>query len=331
MLGAIDRMYATGLLEGVWPRVTPGDTLVVRVVGQPRVAFTAAAAYDNDRGGRAWGLIQRHASLARRPALLSAAIDLGGLEHSASASARIYANPASGLAWSIGAFVREHAIRAYEEDVIRSSEVWRSGGWIGVDLPHILQERHVVASVRGEFIDEESGRGGFSFGPMLRWTSVQAPGDVIGIPTTLEAEQRFGEIDYSRLQLSGSHIVRIAKAQVAALADLRAVSSDAPADVPPALGDDHMIPGLRWGQMRGPVRAVAGLDAAYPIGAGFVRIAARTGAITNEIDDVFDARDLTSGALIGVIFPTPLGALDVSYGISDRGTGRFDISIGQRF
>lgn len=40
---------------------------------------------------------------------------------------------------------------------------------------------------------------------------------------------------------------------------------------------------------------------------------------------------LVAGAQLGIFFATPLGSLDLSYGYATRGTGRFDISIGQRF
>lgn len=327
---AVDRLYATGLVEAVWPRVDGRDQLVLRIVGQPKVAVSAAGHFESDRGGRAWGVVERYAAFLNRPAVLSASAQLETLARSASLAARIHSSRGVGAGWSVGGFIDEESIRFFEEDEILTQDVVRAGGWLGIELPHILRKRVATGSVRAEWVDVEEGADGLAWGPLLRWASVEPPASVIGIPFTLEAERRWGDFTYTRLALGGSIGTTAGRLQVAALADVRGVNRGAPLDVQPSLGEDHTIPGLQWGERRGLVRTAAGIDAAYPFFSGFVRVRVRSGAISDEVERIDDARWVTGGQL-GVFFPTPLGAVDVTYGLASRGGGRFDVSIGQRF
>jgi hypothetical protein len=56
----------------------------------------------------------------------------------------------------------------------------------------------------------------------------------------------------------------------------------------------------------------------------------RSGAISDELERIDDAK-WVAGAQLGVIFPTPLGAVEAAFGSATHGGGRFDLSIGQRF
>ncbi|MGQ0813949.1 MAG: patatin-like phospholipase family protein [Gemmatimonadota bacterium] len=333
---ALDRLYATGLFEAVWPRVEQRGTdqhptMVVRLVGQPKVSLTAAAHYENDRGGRAWGSIDRYSMFARRPAVWSAAASLGGLERSAALSTRVFSSRAAGLAWSLGAYAQERQVRFFDEDVIGSKEVLRTGGWLALELPHILRKRFAVGGLRAEWIDLEDGASGFAVGPLVRWASVKPPASVVGIPFTLEAERRWGDFTYSRVTVSGSRTLELRGWQIAALGDVRVTRGDTPPDVQPSLGDDHMIPGFVWGERRDASRVVAGVDVAYPFYAGFIRLRTRSGAVGADLEETLDAGRWIGGAQLGIILPTPLGALEAGYGYATRGSGRFDVSIGQRF
>jgi hypothetical protein len=118
--------------------------------------------------------------------------------------------------------------------------------------------------------------------------------------------------------------------QLAIGIDLRAVSSGAPNDVKPTLGDEHAIPGLRWGEFRGRARAVGAVDVALPIRSGFARLRARTGAVTDEFDELDNAAWVTGGQL-GVYWQLPIGVLEAGYGLATRGDGRFEISVGRGF
>lgn len=332
---ALDQLYASGLIEAAWPRVEDREnaaapTLVVRIVGQPALAASVAGHFENDRGGRAWGVLDRYGAIANRPAVLSVAAGFETLLRTATLSSRIHSTGASMAAWSLGAFGQESSVRSFDEDVIETTDVLRAGGWAGIELPHILRKRAAIAAVRAELIKVEDGIDGLAVGPHLRWSSVDPPGQVIGIPFTLEAEWRWGDVEYNRFAAGGSFMLPLTPLQLAIVGDVRVVTRNAPPDVQPSLGAEHMIPGLQWGEHRGVVRAAAGVDTAYPLLSGFVRTRLRTGTIADELDAIHETRWI-SGAEIGVFFPTPLGALDVRYGLATRGGGRFDVSLGQRF
>jgi hypothetical protein len=176
----------------------------------------------------------------------------------------------------------------------------------------------------------EADRDGWSYGPLFRWSTIAPPTTVVGLPFRLEAEHRWGAFAYSRVALDGSRSLEHNGVRLAALGTVRAVSDGAPADVHPSLGEDHMIPGMRWGEQRGLTRVTAGIDAAYPIATGFVRLRLRSGVIADALDEIDDRRWI-SGAHFGVVFPTPLGAFEAGFGSATRGGGRFDISVGQKF
>lgn len=335
ILRAIDRMYATGLVEAVWPRVqpTPSDdhvTLIVRVVGQPRTSLAVAAHFENDRGGRAWGMLDRFTSVGGQAAVMSVSSTLGGLERALAGALRVHFNRASGLALSTGVSGREQQVRFFDEDAVETSDVARAAAWVGLELPHVLRERFTTLSGHAEWIDVEADRSGWTYGPRIRWSTIAAPGTLVGLPFVLEAERRWGAFDYTRFILSGSRSLHAGPLQLAVVADYRLARGEAPPDVRPTLGDQHAVPGLRWGEQRGRTRLVTGVDGAYPIATGFVRASLRSGSVAPGAF-AFDESVWTTGAQLGVIFPTPLGALDVSYGIATRGGGRFEVSAGQRF
>ena len=54
---AIDKLFSTGLFEGVWPRTTKSSdsTLFVRLNAPPHSSLSAGAFYENDRGGNRLG------------------------------------------------------------------------------------------------------------------------------------------------------------------------------------------------------------------------------------------------------------------------------------
>ena len=330
ILAAVDDLYATGLLEAVWPRVTEGDTLVIRVIGQPQISLNAAANYENDRGGRAWGSLDHNASLFRRPTILSAAAMLSPLDKSLSLSARMHSTMRAAVTATFGTHLLERTVRFYGDDTIAEQDVVRAGGWLVFDTPHILREYFIAGGMRAEWIDVENGTDGAAVGPFVRWSSVPAPAEPVGALTFLEAERRWGGHDYTRAAAGVSQSLRLRHVRAAVVADARMVSRDAPVDEHTSLGDDHFIPGMRWGEYRGLARVGAGFDVAYPIASGFMRLRARSAAIGDDVGDAFD-NVWVSGAQIGIFFPTPLGSLDLNYGHATRGAGRFDISIGQRF
>jgi NTE family protein len=337
VLAAADRLYSTGLFVGIWPQVaesrdtTANPALVVQVIGPPRLSLSFGAGFDNDRGGRGWIALDRYASVARRPAVLTAAISTDGLRRWGALSARVYAHSRPGVAWGAGAYVQESSIRMFAEDVRTTVELLRGGGWLGLEFPRILREYLITLTGHAESVDPENAVGGGSFGPVLRLTSIPSEATVVGTPLLLEGEARWGRVQYQRISLAGSLVLAQKPLQSAAFVDLRAVSTDAPLDVHPALGDQHAVPGLRWGEGRGRARLVLGIDAAYPAPmGGFARLRIATGAVADEPKHWDDAR-WVSGAQLGGIWRIPLGSLEVGYGHATVGDGRFDVSIGRSF
>jgi hypothetical protein len=235
------------------------------------------------------------------------------------------------FAFSTGAHVIEREVRFFADDAVRHQEVLRIGGWAGIEFPHVLKERMVVASARAEYVNVEEGVDGLAFGPLIRIAAIAAESRVVGLPLLIEAERRWGDVSYARAVLHGSVGFGAKRGpQLAIGIDLRAVSSGAPNDVKPTLGDEHAIPGLRWGEFRGRARAVGAVDVALPIRSGFARLRARTGAVTDEFDELDNAAWVTGGQL-GVYWQLPIGVLEAGYGLATRGDGRFEISVGRGF
>ena len=334
---AIDRLYSTGLFEGVWPRVLPaGDTsqppvLVVRVEAPPRVSLSGNAHFENDRGGRVWLSLDKQDRIGTLPTMFSVAGTAGSLERWATASMRIHMRTRSAFAWSAGAHVLESGVRFFQDDALTTTELFRAGGWIGWEWPHILRARLLTVTGRADWIDTEGNdTSGWAVGPVIRYSAVAAQARPVGWPLLVEVEHRWGSQGYSRAQLRASHVFGKRRTLLALGIDLRGVSADAPIDVLPSLGDEHAIPGLRWGELRGQARAVTGADLAVPVQPGYLRLRTRIGAVSDELDD-WQHTHWEKGAELGFFMRTPIGVIEVGYGIATRGDGRFDVSLGRNF
>ncbi|MGH7469345.1 MAG: patatin-like phospholipase family protein [Longimicrobiales bacterium] len=336
VLAALDRLFTTGLLEGVWPHVsvsradTSQPVLHIRMDAAPVQALAFGARYDNDLGGQGWATIDRHGALGGRPAVFSMASSAGGLQQWASLSARIHSLRVRGWTWSVGAHVQEREVRIFDDEPRADLEVVRAGGWIGIESPFLLRRGLFSLLGRAEQVAPEDAATGSAIGPLFRLASVPPAGQVIGLPLLVEAERRWGSRTYTRVALSGSRGTQWKALQVAALIDARAVSARAPVDVLPALGDEHAIPGLRWGERRGRARIVAGADAALPMLNGHVRLRLRAGAVSTNVDD-WNTSDGMVGAELGAIWSIPIGMIEAGYGLASDGQGRFNLAIGRRF
>ena len=332
---ATDRLFSSGLFNGVWPRVVPAadsaapPLLVVRVEAPPRLMLSGNAHYENDRGGRVWLSLHKQDRIGMLPTVFGVAGSVGSLERWGTASVRIHLRTPAALAWSMGAHAAESSVRLFDDDALSSTDVLRLGGWLGFEFPHILRVRLLTLTAHAEWIDIEDGRSGSALGPLVRYSAVAAQARPVGWPFLAEAERRWGDLAYTRIALRASHVVGRRGPQMAIGFDVRAVSSAAPIDVRPALGDEHAIPGLRWGEARGRARVVTGVDLAHPLGSGFIRLRARTGAVTEELDQ-WRGRWETGGQL-GFFMRTPIGVVEAGYGIATRGDGRFDVSVGRDF
>jgi hypothetical protein len=263
--------------------------------------------------------------------MLTAAAQSDGLERWAALSARIYPGSALRTTWSVGGHVQEISVRTFSEDTRVTKEVVRAGGWFGLELPHILRDRVVTLTARAEWIDLETGSAGEAIGPALRVSSLPSDARAVGVPLLLEAQARWGAYRYAQAGAAASRTFAWRALRLAPLVDVRVVTSDAPVDVRPALGDQHAVPGLRWGEQRGRARAVAGADAAYPVAfGGYARLRLRSGAITQEPAQWTDARWVT-GAQVAGVWRIPFGTLEAGYGHATIGDGRFDLSLGREF
>ena len=282
-----------------------------------------------DRGGRGWASLERYASLAGRPATLAAAAQVGGIERWGTLSARVYLGGRPALAASVGAHIKERDVRFYADDLVGSKEALRAGGWLGVELPRVLRERLGTAALVAEWVDVEDGPSGASLGPLVRFTSLGQDMLVVGVPMLLEGERRWGGVSYTRLAVSGSLPFSLGPLLLAPLVDVRGVSPAAPSDVRPALGDEHAVPGLRWGEGRGRTRIVGGVDAALPVLAGYLRLGVRAVAVSEEREAWRD--QWHGGARASAFWRGPFGVVDVGYGQSTRGRGRVELSLGRRF
>ena len=331
VLDAVDRMYASGFTESVWPRVDSGETLIVHVDSRPNGSLDAALGYDNDRGGRLWGSAQRRFSTVGAPTELELAGSITGLEQWGSLSVRRASLWIPPISWAASGYVKEaHARFVRDPDETSEHEVSRVGGWIGIERRAVFPDHIITASFVAERIEDES-KAGSSFGPLLTF-GVPNASPIVGVIPAVEVERRFGEWNYSRASARGSLGSGLRRFKFAVVADGAITDKSAPADVLPALGDDRAMPGMRWGEERGRARAVGGFDAAYPIPlGGHVRVRARAGAAPLTLSGFESSRNWVLGGEIGGVWSLPVGSIIVAGGFNSRGRSRFDILAGQVF
>ncbi|HEX6938128.1 MAG TPA: patatin-like phospholipase family protein [Longimicrobiales bacterium] len=346
VLAAVDRLYATGLFTGVWPSVQPAPAgsgpehatreraprLRIQLEMNERTRLAGAAGYDNDRGGRVWAAF-RHRILLGTPAELGIAASGHRLERWTEVSARRYTLWHPPLAWGFGGGYREVDVRRFAGgDVVGETRVRRAGGWAGADWRRVAPALLAVLALQGEWISVEGGGDGVAWGPMLRLDGEDSPVRVVGRAPRLEAEARWGAFEYRRVRAGGSIDGRLGRLRVAAVADAAHTAGSAPPDALPTLGDDHLVPGLEWGEFRSRTRAAIGIDAAYPIPLeGFVRIRLRAAAVDDPLDRPgADTRGI-AGAELGALWPTPAGPLLLAVGAATDGGWRMDVNVGPVF
>ena len=346
----VDRLYATGLVNGVWPRVEDArgalamssdgngrpirerrDVLVVRVDANPRISLAGSLGYDNDRGGRIWAHVQQRFARSQ-PLEVGAAAAMDGLERWGEGSLRLYSFRWP-LSWTTGGHYRETAARVSEPDTARGErEVRRAGGWVASELRRIYPDWLAAAGAHVEWIGLEGGPHGLSWGPFLRVSTASAPSQVVGSPTELEVDLRFGEVGYRAISFRGSRTLPARGVLAAAVVDLALTDERAPLDVQPALGDRHAVPGLRWNEERGRGRFVGGVDLARPlVMSGYLRLRARAGAVTGPRAKGGEGSAWVGGAALEGLWTTPFGPVLVGVGASTRRTWRLDVGLGHVF
>jgi predicted acylesterase/phospholipase RssA len=335
VFAAADRLYASGFIRGVWPRVEVGSDaarprLVVHVDPGPPTRFAVAAAYDTDRGGRIWSAARHR--LGSLPVELIASGSLGSIDRLATLETRGVFNAAPALSWTVGAVYRESDLRLFEgERRMGERELTRAGAWAGLDWRSVARELHGSLTLRGDRVHDSGGPDGVTVGPSLSLRTTGNGSRVVGLPLRVEAETRFGELEYQRVRLAGSLDAQSRRWRFAAVADIAAAHGDAPLDVLPALGDDHAVPGLPWGRERQRTRAIAGVDVAYPIFLdGYLRLEVRGGFAADRLQSWNDVPWTLGTGLTGV-WLTPLGAVQLGTAASEHGDWRIHFGIGPRF
>jgi len=331
VLNAVDRMYASGFTESVWPRVDSTGALIVHIDPRPNGSLDAAFGYDNDRGGRAWGSAQRRFGTIGAPTELELAGSITRFEKWGSLGVRRASLWFPPVTWTASGYLKKTDARFVRNgDETGEREVSRAGGLTGIERRAVFPDHIITASFLAERIAEE-GKAGTSYGPLLSF-GVPEAGRIVGVTPYVELERRFGDWDYSRAAARASLGSSLRRFKFAVVADGAITDKDAPSDVLPALGDDRAMPGMRWGEERGRARAIGGLDAAYPIPlGGHARIRARGGAAPLTLRGFESSRNWVLGAEIGGVWSLPVGSIIVAGGFNSRGRSRFDIIAGQVF
>jgi hypothetical protein len=181
-----------------------------------------------------------------------------------------------------------------------------------------------------EWIDDGLADG-LAWGPTLRISSPTPNATIVGTPTMFEAEWRFGDFDYRLFRAAGSAGTRLGGLRAAVVGDVTFTQGDAPLDAWPSPGDENAMPGLRYGAMRAPAMAIAGVDLA--VASPFeshTRLRLRAGTIANEPADLASNR-WRAGAAVGVLWWTPLGKLVVEAGLMEGGSWLLRLDIGPTF
>lgn len=359
VLEAVDRLYATGLVSAVWPwvEVDPAapdaPTLNVLVEAADERSLDLAIAYENDRGGRAWGALRTRPRTAT-PTEFSIALSGDRLDAWAALSARVVPPRLLPLATTAGTHYRRADARFFDDgNGFETRRVGRAGGWVGVErrwlgrVPGLSDEPMSAASadrvlsltVLAEHIDVEAGRSGFGIGPRLSLHGAERVEPRIGLPFLAEIEARLGEFRYQTARLSGT-LGPAGAARIETrrgvwwglVADIAAARGQAPPDALPALGDERLVPGLRWGERRGRTRLAAGADIAVPtVVEGLLYLRLRAGAAVDRTGELTSGEAWIAGAETGLIWTTPFGSILVGGGVNTDGDLRLDVSLGPVF
>lgn len=331
ILARVDRLYATGLFDGVWPQVSGGE-LVVRADPRPRAAAAAAAGFDEDRGARGWIALEGW-DVIGPPVEASLFGVADGLRREAALRLGVHTAWARPV-WTLGGFGRAETIREIRDSVDDDdADVRRAGGWIGAVL-RLPRPRWVLeAQLRAESVSASDGPDGGAVGPVLAARYARAGFEPVGVPTELVLEARGGAVDYRAGRLRAALLGIVGRLHLAAVARAEAVDGGAPLDALPALGDDRWMPGMRWGQDRARRVFAAGGAAAYPLlpAGGWLRLRLRAGVARGAVAPLAPPGDAVGGAALDAVWGTPVGPLEAGVGADTRGDWRLLLNAGRAF
>lgn len=327
-------LYATNLFQAVWPRLEfdAGDdapaTLVFEITPVSRSGIAAAARWDDDIGGGAWAALRHRVSLDR-PVEFRATARYDDRTRRATLDGAVFSTALPGAIWTGGAHAGE------QRAGIDAFDVQRLGGWLGAEmqgawfLAALLRADHVDESPRAQA--GRPGTSGWAAGPFLRASLAPDPDRVVGVTPGVDADIRFGDINYRRLHAAASIPINIGRISAAPILDAAWTAGSAPADALPA-AERHLAPWLPTGALLAPIRLTAGLDAAYPfVLNGMLRVRGRAIAAATEAEDLRSRAAWRGGAEVGAAWPTVIGPVEAGLA---RGAGRgwrFVVSVGPPF
>ena len=344
VLAVVDRLYTTGLFDGIWPSVEPADTsapdapLVLRVRSEPRplLSVSGSLGYDNDRGGRIWGAVRRLEALGSVPYDISLSGSANGIEQWGAAEARFTSLWLGASAWTLGASFGESELRFARAEG-GNLEVERASVWGGFETRSLRTGLQASVGVRSEQINADFGPEGGSIGPWVRLRRIAPLVEALGGSTEIGAETRFGDVEYRRAWAKGGIAGRWHGVEAALAGDAAVVGGEAPLDAAPSMGGEGMVPGLREGERRGRARAVAGGDLAIhtkPV--ALLRLRARGGVIADECRPErgipYSREKLwLAGVRLSGIWWTVFGRLEIGADASTLGDRRAIIDLGTQF
>lgn len=307
-------------------------TLVVRANARPPTLLSGAAGWDIDRGPGAWVVLRQRLGPGAAPGELRLSGAADRLTTGAALEISTFALLPLPWSWTVGGRYRRNWIRSFEgDDIVDSTPVRRVGGWLGMEANDIAPDRFASLVMAYDRVRTATGREGTAVGPLLRLGEAAAADRIVGIPSLVEAEVRWGAVHYRRLRAAGSVSGHVGALQLAALADVAAATTDAPADARPALGDEQAAPWFRTGQVRGPARVVGGLDVAYPIPfQGQARLRLRAATAPLRIRDLQQRQNWQPGLELGAIWVTVLGPVAGGVAWGAGGRWRINLSVGPR-
>lgn len=345
----VDRLYATGLFTGIWPSVEDSTwrgpssgasgqvaPLVVRAEGKGKTSASAAAGYDNDRGGRIWGSVERLGRTQGTPVEVGLEGSVNGIQSWGDLSIRVPTLGRFPTAWTAGGFLSETEIRflpgGNEED---EPDVKRGGGWLGVEWRVLDPDLEGSATLRAEHIDSDVGPSGSSYAAIGRIGVVAPNVEIVGTAPMLEGEIHTGDVHYARVRAKVSLVRKLKPVTIALLGDAEAVTNGPPLDSAPALGNDFRIPALRWGEHRGRALGIGGLDVAYPTRLkATLCLRLRGGAIADEMqsDGELDGETTwAGGAGLSALWGTIYGRIEAGFEASTLGDRRILVRLGSDF
>lgn len=343
ILDRVERLYATGLFDGIWPSVEDSaglsaPILKVRAESHGPASLAGALGYDNDRGGRIWASLRRLDAMGALPVEVALEGCANGIDAWGSVSARLTTLALGASAWTTGAHFGEKEVRFAGTPADPGDlEVQRAGSWLGFETRWLHPEIHTTVALRAEEIHSDFGPDGGSYGPWFRVSGIAPLVQVVGVTPSLEGEARFGDVEYRLVRAQGSLERRLGPFPAAVVADAAAVSRRAPLDQAPSMGGESAIPGLRDGERRGRARLVAGFDIAStaPFKAT-LRIRARGGVIADETRaerGILYSREALwlAGARASALWWTPFGRIEVGGEASTLGDRRVVVALGPDF